>query len=397
MINLNHYTLLILTVFSIIISSCETEPKENSSPKEEQEISLNHAIKKAEVNVQLTRNIQLIAGMDTALNYDHPNWDEAKIKLFARDVNEKFARMQSTRLERISKWNAANLSRTGNTDSAFCFYPFSGGDFVHANWLYPEANEYLLVAMEDVGTVPDLTRAENEEVMEYLDNVDQVLRDIYKRSYFITKNMIKDIKDSNLVNGMFPIILWAAARAEHEVISINYFDIDAFGKSVTIAPKDVTAKSRAVEVVLKHKPSGEEKKVTYISGNISDKGFEAHPGVKKYLANKVPQGCNTFVKSASYLMHYNTFSEIRNFVLDRSAVIVQDDTGIPFEDFDQNVWNVELYGEYEKPVKDFAERLYQEDLDSAYSNDKFYKGGLNFSLGYHWGSGNQNEMFIHRK
>lgn len=398
MYHLKHYTTRILMtgILGIFMVSCSSKkaevpaPKEEAPQKEVQETT-------PQINQQLTRNVQLIAGMDTLLDYEHPEWNHEKIKSFARDVNSKFAHMQSARLDKISGWNKENLQRTGKAHGSFCFYPFSGGDFVHAKWLYPEANEYLLVAMEPVGTIPDLTVADNKEVLSYLDNVDDVLRDIYKRSYFITKNMEADIKDSNRVNGMFPIIMWAAARSNHEVISIDYFNIDTMGQTTVIDPKDVTAKSRAVEVQLMHKPTGETKTITYLSADISDKGFKKHPGIKKYLEGKVPQQCNSFVKSASYLMHYSTFSQIRNIVLAKSDVLVQDDTGIPFDKFDQDQWTVELYGEYEKPVKDFSERLYQEDLDSAYQDDQFYKGRLNFSLGYHWGSKKQNEMFIHRK
>lgn len=394
-----YYASALIALAGIMIStliSCGENTKREPAKKQKQ--SENPTETKApEIDKQLTHNIQLIAGMDTLLDYDHPEWDLVKLREYAREVNAKFEKMQSTRLDKVLAWNRNNIQNSGNTNGSFCFYPFSGGDFVHAKWLYPEADEYLLVAMEEVGTIPDLTKASNEEVLEYLGSVDDVLRDIYKRSYFITKNMINDIRESNRVDGMFPIIMWAAARSNHEIVSIVYFDIDPSGNTTPIAPENVTAKSRAVEVEMIHKPTGKPKKITYLSADISDKGFGKHPGIKKFLENKVPSNCNSFVKSASYLMHYTTFSQIRKMVLDKSAILVQDDTGIPFDQLDQDTWNIELFGVYEKPVKDFAERLYQADLDSAYKNDKFYKGRLDFSLGYHWGSKNQNEMFIHRK
>ena len=378
--------------------SCSEGVQKEKDVKEEEKVSTDeNGEYQLTPDQQLTRNINLIAGMDTVLDYEHPEWDVEHIKSFSRNVNDKFARMQSNRLDKITDWNKSNLDRASIDKESFCFYPFSGGDFVHAKWLYPEAEEYLLVAQEPVGTIPDLTTSSGKEVMNYLDNVDEVLRDIYKRSYFITKNMQGDIRDLSTVDGMFPIIMWAVGRSEHDIVSIQYFDIAEDGSTSYIDPKDVTSKSRAVEVVMVHRPSGKNKKLSYISADISNTGFAEYPGVKKYLNNKVPASCNSFLKSASYLMHYTTFREIREIIQDKSKLIVQDDTGIPFKYFDQGTWNIDLFGKYDKPVSDFSSRLYQKDLDEAYANDSFYKGALNFSLGYHWGDNKQNYMFIYKK
>ncbi|MDB3907430.1 hypothetical protein N9355_08150 [Crocinitomicaceae bacterium] len=392
--------LLFFPILVLIACNEIAEVPENINTEEKnEELDQEQTVDKEKlaVNYEINRTIQLLSGMDTLLNYPHLEWDIEKIKSFARMVNTKFEKMKSSRLDKISIWNTNNMDRAGISKNAFCFYPFSGGDFVHAKWLYPEADEYLLIARERVGTIPDLAKAPNTEVMKYLDNVDEVLRDIYRRSYFITKNMNSDINDSNRVDGMLPIILWAMGRSEHDIVSIQYFDIDEEGQTIRIDPNDVTSKSDAAEVVAIHRPSGKKKTVTYVSGDISNNGFNNYRGIKKYLEAKVPTSCNSFLKSASYLLHYSTFSEIKNLIQDQSALIVQDDTGIPFKYFDQKKWTIELFGKYDDPVADFSSRLYQKDLDSAYLNKHFYKGPLSFSLGYHWGDNKQNYMFIHKK
>ena len=50
--------------------------------------------------------------------------------------------------------------------------------------------------------------------------------------------------------------------------------------------------------------------------------------------------CNTFIKSASYLMHYRSFTDIRNIILSKSLTIFQDDTGIPYKYFSDSDWNI---------------------------------------------------------
>ena len=110
-----------------------------------------------------------------------------------------------------------------------------------------------------------------------------------------------------------------------------------------------------------------------------------------YMQNYISNKCNTFLKSASYLLHYGSFTTIRNLILDKSDYLVQDDTGIPFKYFNNADWKVSLFGIYEKPVKDFIDDLYQEDLDSAYKSTINLKK-LDFSLGYHWSSKEQNQI-----
>ena len=53
-----------------------------------------------------------------------------------------------------------------------------------------------------------------------------------------------------------------------------------------------------------------------------------------------------------------------------------------------------MFGLYEKPVDDFSQGVFQKELDSAYKSEKYYKGQIDFSLGYHWGSKKQNQMVL---
>ncbi len=352
------------------------------------------AAKKVEVipiDSNLTRISKLMAGMDTNFSYSHPDWNIDSLKIFARQTASKYQHMKESRLSRIGEWNKANYQSAQISDSAFVFYPFSGGDFIHVNWLLPNAKDYLMVARESVGTIPNLTSMNNTELMKYLNGVERVLRDIYTKSYFITKNMIVDIKNNNLVDGMLPIIVWAAAKTNHEIKSIEYFNIDSTGHSI-----GATAGS-AAGVRLELKINNSIKHLTYLSTDISNDGFTKSPAVKTYLNNTVPNECNSFVKSASYLMHYGSFDEIRNIILEKSNCLVQDDTGIPFKYFDQSKWNIHLFGQYQKPVKDFSPNLFQTDMNTAYQDPNFYKGPIDFSLGYHWENDRQNQMFSYKK
>lgn len=340
---------------------------------------------------------RLIGGKDSIINYTNNNWDQSFIANFARLTTEKVNRIKAERLSKMTEWNVSNLNRNNVADSTFVFYPFSGGDFIHVNTLYPNASAYFLVAREDVGELPNLYEKDKDYVNTYLSDVDTVLRDIYNKSYFITKNMVEDTKKRTLVNGMLPLILWAAAITDHEVVSLQYLNVSENGEFVPFNDTTGGAKPHAVEIQLKVKGTEKIQKVTYLSCDISDEGFDKDNRFKTLIANKVPANANSFVKSASYLMHYSSFSQIRNLVLEKSKYLIQDDTGIPIKYFNQDIFKIELFGIYEKPVKDFSESVFQRDLNAAYNDSTKYKGNLNFSLGYHWGSRKQNQMIAIKK
>ena len=57
----------------------------------------------------------------------------------------------------------------------------------------------------------------------------------------------------------------------------------------------------------------------------------------------------TYIKSASYLLHYRPSRNIRSLILAKSRFVLEDDTGIPLRFFPPETWQARLYGEYIKP------------------------------------------------
>ena len=80
-------------------------------------------------------------------------------------------------------------------------------------------------------------------------------------------------------------------------------------------------------------------------------------------------------------MPLDSFSETRNFLLKTSALILQDDSGIPFHDFHSDLWKVQLFGVYVEPLTIF--KVHKEpELEAAYHSGE-YSGLLPFGAGYH--------------
>ncbi len=91
------------------------------------------------------------------------------------------------------------------------------------------------------------------------------------------------------------------------------------------------------------------------------------------------------------------FSVIRSACINKSKMILQDDTGVAFGYLNNDKWTRTLYGNYEKPISDFQGGYYQAALQAAYKADSASIKPLPFSLGYHWKDQVQNLMKFEKK
>jgi hypothetical protein len=382
----------IVKIFLIIalFYSCKEKNNKKSTEQNVSKVKINYTVDSVYNNYA-----QRVAAKDTTPFNDI---DQSSLVSFYQVQNDKIKPIIENRLSLITNWNQEIMKRNKVSDSSFVFYPFSGADFIHAYYLYPNASEYFMSAIENIGDIVDVSKLKKVEFFEYVKDFDTVMRDIYMRSYFITKNMEDDFSKKTKINGVLPILLWSAAMTNHDIIHVKYFIVDTnFEKKYV----DISAKAKnklSVEIKLFDKTNNRFQLLNYYSADLSNRGLRKSSKSISFLKDYVSNASNGFVKSASYLMHYDsTFSTIQQLVLNKNKYFVQDDTGVPFKKFDLSKWNIELYGIYEKPIKDFSESLYQKQLDDAYKNSAYYKGGLKFSLGYHWSSKNQNQLVAIKK
>jgi hypothetical protein len=382
----------IVKIFLIIalFYSCKEKNNKKSTEQNVSKVKINYTVDSVYNNYA-----QRVAAKDTTPFNDI---DQSSLVSFYQVQNDKIKPIIENRLSLITNWNQEIMKRNKVSDSSFVFYPFSGADFIHAYYLYPNASEYFMSAIENIGDIVDVSKLNKVDFFEYVKDFDTVMRDIYMRSYFITKNMEDDFSKKTKINGVLPILLWSAAMTNHDIIHVKYFIVDTnFEKKYV----DISAKAKnklSVEIKLFDKTNNRFQLLNYYSADLSNRGLRKSSKSISFLKDYVSNASNGFVKSASYLMHYDsTFSTIQQLVLNKNKYFVQDDTGVPFKKFDLSKWNIELYGIYEKPIKDFSESLYQKQLDDAYKNSAYYKGGLKFSLGYHWSSKNQNQLVAIKK
>jgi hypothetical protein len=373
------YSLFVGLVFLV---SCTGSKKTDSAKKDS-------AKNQAEIKFDRTFNdyALFISGIPAKTGSVLGNTDSnAAFKEHNDAFGKRWDEMEKNRLSLMRKWAGEEIHNRVNKNLN-TFYPFSGPDFLHVYQIFPHSKKYMFLANEPVGDVPDLKSMNEKDRAEYLKSIAASLGDIFKRSYFITGRMMSQIPR---VKGVIPVFMVFMARNNCEIINIEKIQLNKDAKTATRAGAATNGLLEGVRFTFR--PAGNKTDVRtleYFCCDVSDDGLTKTPELLSYITAYGKS--NTFVKAASYLMHYGTFSKIREKTKEISAGILEDDTGIPLRYLEG--FKPVLFGKYVKPIEDFS-GVYQADLDKLYNDKSAEVRPLPFSLGYHWKNKDQNYMLF---
>jgi hypothetical protein len=286
-----------------------------------------------------------------------------------------FDRLEHRQLARIRAWSSSNLTTARPT----MFYMFSGPDFLYANAFYPNAKTYVLAALEPVGTVPDLTTLRGS-VATNLAQLRGSLSSLLSYSFFITHHMKSDLR-AGRVNGALPILYVFLARSGKTIREVTPVRIDEEGAVQPEADGGRGSGTHGVKITFAGS-DGEERTLYYFSTNLANDGVKSSKFLK-FCATLAPG--DSFVKSASYLLHSGGFTTVRDFLLANSAVMVQDDSGIPLGYYDPKKWDLQPFGRYLGPIGVFPGR-YQSQYAVLFRKSR----PIDFGIGYRWHSNESN-------
>jgi hypothetical protein len=300
----------------------------------------------------------------------------------AADLNASFGRVEQRQLSKIRKWSSEHVA---NPRPAM-FYMFGGPDFLYANAFYSNATTYVLSGLEPVGSIPDVTAVPRGTMPSVLAGFRGSLGSILSVGFFITHDMRTALSASRL-NGTLPVLYAFLARSGKTIRSVELVNLDDKGE---VRPGD-NPKSGARGVKIEFTDAGNRSRTLYyFSTNLADDSFR-ESGFSEFC-EKLGVG-DSLIKSASYLLHSGTFSEVRDFLLSRSATILQDDSGIPVAQFDPKRWQLVPFGRYLGPIGVFPDK-YQPRLRDLYAKQS--PSPIDFGIGYRWQPNESNLLMAVR-
>jgi hypothetical protein len=277
----------------------------------------------------------------------------------ARLFDAAWKELDRRQISKIRSWSEANLRARQRT----LYYMFSGPDFLYADAFFPDASTYVLAGLEPVGPVPEIT----ERLRHSLPNLRASLNTVLNVGFFITKDM-----KGKLNEGTLPILYVFLARAGKTIREVSLVSLDRDG---VLQPPDHARASQGVKIVFTGN-DGATQTLYYFRTDLSDSGVK-NSGFLEFCEKLAPG--DSLLKSASYLMHSEGFARVRQFVLDHSRSIVQDDSGIPLRFFRSQEWQLDPFGTYLGPIAIFPGRG-QPMLRELFQKSRAPR--LEFGLGY---------------
>jgi hypothetical protein len=287
-------------------------------------------------------------------------------------------------------------------------YFFSGPDFLYANAFFGDASTYVMSGLEPAGDIPKLENLNPGALAFTLHNTERSLSSVLNLSFFQTNDMRSQLSEGP-VFGTVPLLYVFLARAGKTIGEAETVVLDQDGnvkpaadrKSGDVAqashdaqgPHDAPAphdEVRGVRIIFSDK-NHPRQTLYYFGGDVSNAGIRKS-GLLKFCGTL--GSTNAFIKSASYLLHRDQFSDLREFLLKQSALVLEDDSGIPLANFDPAKWELQPYGNYVGPIPLFRNR-YQTSLAQLFRQHD--RKAIDFGLGYQWRRNTSNLLLAIKK
>ncbi len=360
-------TIIITVAF---FSSCFQQGEKNGNGNDSTAIAQNDsaALPKLKGDDNINRATRFYAGISkdgiTMSEKDAQDWDK-----YSNEIKRLLGISNKTRSM------VDSLARSDFKDFRdkvdMVFYPFSGADFPYPITIFPNADTYILCGLEKPGS-PISTDIKTNYAHYW--SYRKALYSFFLISYFITKDMRHDLNNDEL-DGVCPVITMLMATAGYDIISIENKSINENGELI-----NGDGNGNVMQYKFFKQGSNHEQTLIYVSANVANDKFDEN--VKKFfnkaLANHTVA---TYLKAASYLLHWKGFDNMRDIVLNNSQYIVGDDSGMPYKYLIDN-FDVTLYGVYKRPLNVFSSATIQHDLDRAYHKQADNVKPLPFRIGY---------------
>jgi hypothetical protein len=253
-------------------------------------------------------------------------------------------------------------------------YPFGGGDLSSALAVYPDAAELTTISLEAAGDVRVMDTIKSAKLNDDADSISNEIRRLYQSAYSSTKSL--QAASHSELPGTIMFALAGLAVHGMEPVALRYFDIEPDGSLSYLSsaqleeraaefeakklgktpPKKITHYwyeqiSAFPNVEIQFRPRGDTKVAVrtyrHIVANLDDTHMAADDRVLKHLRRKGKVAVMT--KAATFLLWYDDFTQIRDYLLHNLAWMISDASGIPPSYADPAGLEQVTYGEFTGP------------------------------------------------
>lgn len=299
-------------------------------------------------------------------------------------------------------------------------YPFGGGDLTSALVVYPEATEITTISLEAPGDVRAVDTIERGQLGEDLDAISTDIRRLYRSAHSTTKSL--QAASHSILPGTLMFALAGLVVHGMEPVSLRYFDIQPDGSLRYLTGEELD--QRAAEfaeatrtgkrdkksskhhwfeqdtpygnVEIQFRPrggTGDTRVYRHIVANLDDPHMAADERVLAHLRTKGKVSVMT--KAASFLLWYDDFSKVRDYLLRNTAWMISDASGIPPSYAEPAGFEQITYGEFTGPYFIIDPKNVRQQFVKLWKDQP--KRPLEFRFGYPDASKHSHLMVTRRK
>jgi hypothetical protein len=268
-----------------------------------------------------------------------------------RDMKEIYASYKKAWADRAAAFIAGLVPRDL---PATVVYPFGGGDLSSALVVFPDATELTTISLEAAGDVRVIDTINSAKLDAEVEGIGAEIRRLYHAAHSTTKSL--QAASHAELPGTIMFALAGLTVHGMEPVSLRYFDIEPDGslsylsavqleqraaqfaakKAGQTPPKKITHYwyeqiSAFANVEIQFRPRGDARAPVrtyrHIVANLDDSHMNADDRVLRHLRGKGKVAVMT--KAASFLLWYDDFTKIRDYLLRNTAWMISDASGIP--------------------------------------------------------------------
>ena len=275
---------------------------------------------------------------------------------------------QKTIGQPMSEWAKTEVRRApGGT----VFYPFSGPDFVTVSHLFPQADRFVMVAMQAAGEPADMTNMSSGRMQSFQAKFMREWMKFSRLAFFRTDDLNEDLRDKHAQIGVTTILITFALYSGYDVKAVYPIVFDEASGDY------IKGNGPWKSVRLELSKAGKPVVLDYVSLDLSDGVLSQSASTRAWLARESRHP--VLLKAASHLLQETYFAVLKDILVENATMVIQDETGLNYTNLAQ-IGPVDLYGGFLYPHELFN-RKKQESLAQAYRESKDVKP-LPFAFSY---------------
>lgn len=236
-------------------------------------------------------------------------------------------------------------------------YPFGGGDLSSALTVFPDATEITTLSLEAAGDIRVIRGLASKQLTEDLAVIGHDIGRLYAAAHSTTKSLMS--ASHAKVPGTITFALAALAVHGFEPLSLRYFDLEPDGslryltgaeldqRAAAAVGRTAEAKQKVgtgtvyriwrlqrnvfANIEITYRPIGDASAAPrvyrHVVANLDDEHLSADRRALAHLERKGKVAVMT--KAASFLLWYDDFAQVRDYLTANLAWMISDASGIP--------------------------------------------------------------------